>query len=153
MSIYIVREGQNAIGMGWWASEQILGDWIDWIPLTCDAKNMTGWHRFSHWLNQSIVCLFHQSYSIFQGIKALSSHTIKYIGIGTDRNILGILFRVNMSNKNCQEEEKLLEQFLVPQFSLNLDVFIFLSVLQMWCHHRQPSSKCAQDTFSDNIFH
>ena len=114
---------------------------------------MKGWRRLSHSLNQLIVYLFHQSYLIFQGVKALSCHTIKYIGIGTDWNMLGILFRVNMSNKNCQEEEKLLEQFLVSQFSPNLDVCIFLSVLQMWCHHRQPSSKCAQDTFSDNIFH
>ena len=37
-------------------------------------------------INQSIAYLFHQRYLIFQGIKALSSHTVKHIG--TDGNML-----------------------------------------------------------------
>ena len=41
--------------------------------------------------------LFHQPYLIFQGIKALSSHSVIHIGIGTDGNIL-----VYYSGSTCQ---------------------------------------------------
>ena len=41
--------------------------------------------------------LFHQPYLIFQGIKALSIHSVIHIGIGTDGNIL-----VYYSGSTCQ---------------------------------------------------
>ena len=45
--------------------------------------------KYENIIQSSINRIFiHQPYLIFQGIKALSSHTVIHIGIGTDGNML-----------------------------------------------------------------